>query len=152
APNFWELFAAALRLSASKRSIWAFAPWWLVVCCGVPIVSVYFFSSVARSQITDTNTIAILSSVAVVGAFFGSVSIATMGHVQRMASEYPFSSYLRDEELFDLFLFWPQFALLSQLFLILFSTCCAVLIRIWDFDQANKYIIALDVGFLIYVC
>ena len=43
------------------------------------------------------------SAIAVVGGFLGSVSIATMGQVQKMASEYPFSSYLREQRLFDLF-------------------------------------------------
>jgi multidrug transporter EmrE-like cation transporter len=105
APNFWELFAEALKLSASKRSIRAFAPWWLIVCCVAPAASVYFLSASLRAQISDSNAITVLSAVAVVGAFFGSVSIATMGQVQRMASEYPFSSYLREEGVFDLFLF-----------------------------------------------
>ena len=93
-----------------------------------------------------------MSAIAVVAGFFGSVSIATMGHVQRMASEYPFSSYLRAKNTFDLFLFWPQFTLLLQICLILFSTFAAVFVRLFDFDHFNKYIIAVDFGLLVYVC
>ncbi len=69
-----------------------------------------------------------------------------------MISEYPFSSYLRDEKLFDQFLFWPQFTLLLQIFLLLASTSAAVLTRLMDYDYLNKYFIAVDVGLLTYVC
>jgi hypothetical protein len=75
-----------------------------------------------------------------------------MGQVQKMASEYPFSSYLREEGVFDLFLFWPQFALLTQIALILFSTVSAATVRLFNLDNFNQYIIAVDVGLLIYVC
>jgi hypothetical protein len=151
-PNFWTLFAEALKLSASRRSARAFIPWWLIICTVIPLAGVYFLEPQLRAQLSDSNAITILSAVAVVGGFFGSVSIATMGHVQRMASEYPFSSYLKDENLFDLYLFWPQFILLMQLCLILISMCAALFIRLIDFDAWNKYIIAFDVGLLIYVC
>ncbi len=139
-------------LSAARRSVRAFIPWWLIVCCLCPPIAVYFLSSFLRTQVSESNAITILSAVAVVGAFFGSVSIATMGQVQRMVSEYPFSSYLKQEGIFDLFLFWPQFALLMEVSLILFSTCFALFVRLVEYDQANKSIIALDVGMLVYVC
>lgn len=69
-----------------------------------------------------------------------------------MVSEYPFSSYMKSEQLFDRFLFWPQFTLLFQIGLLLFSAVMAVLIRLVEYDQWNKFVIAFDVGLLIYVC
>jgi hypothetical protein len=151
-PNFWSLFAEALRLSATKRSACAFFPWWLILCCLVPIVGTYFSGPWLRANIPDNSAVTVMSAIAVVGGFFGSVSIATMGHVQRMASEYPFSGYLREQKAFDLFLFWPQFTLLLQIGLILFSTLAAAFVRLFDFDEFNKYIIAVDFGLLVYVC
>lgn len=151
-PNFWSLFAQALELSASRRSILAFCPWWLILCCVVPVGIVYFSGPFLRGQIPDSSAVTVFSSIAVVGGFFGSVSVATMGHVQKMASEYPFSGYLREQKLFDLFLFWPQFTLLAQICLVLLSTLAAVAVRLFDFDLLNKYLIAVDVGLLIYVC
>jgi hypothetical protein len=151
-PNFWALFAQALELSAAKRSIIAFVPWWLFVCCLSPVATIYFCGSLLRPHIQDTSAVTVFSAIAVVGGFFGSVSIATMGQVQRMASEYPFSSYLRELGLFDLFLFWPQFTLLTQICLILGSTFAAAIVRLYDLDDFNQYIIAMDVGLLVYVC
>jgi hypothetical protein len=151
-PNFWTLFAEALGLSATRRSGFAFVPWWLVICCALPVGLVFFVSSSLRSQVSETNAVTIFSAVAVVAGLFGSVSVATIGQVQKMASEYPFSSYLREEKLFDQFLFWPQFTLLIQITLILISTCGALALRLIDLDHMNKYFIALDVGLLIYVC
>jgi hypothetical protein len=49
-------------------------------------------------------------------------------------------------------LFWPQFALLLQITLLLASTIAAVLARLIDYDHLLKYFVAVDVGFLIYVC
>jgi hypothetical protein len=151
-PNFWTVFAEALGLSAARRGFFAYIPWWLVLCCAVPTLTVFLFSSSLRSQITDSNATTVFSGIAVVAGFFGSVSVATIGQVQRMISEYPFSSYLRDEKLFDQFLFWPQFTLLLQIFLLLVSTSAVVLIRLMDYDCLNKYFIAADIGLLIYVC
>jgi FtsH-binding integral membrane protein len=151
-PNFWEVFGDALRLSATKRGFLAYCPWWLIACCAIPTLLVYFSGSMVRPRISDSDAMTIFSAVAVVGGFFGSVSIATMGQVQRMVSEYPFSAYLKEEKLFDQFLFWPQFTLLLQVGLILFSICIALLTRLVDLQEFTKYLIAVNVGMLVYVC
>jgi hypothetical protein len=152
APNFWECFAEAVRISASERSIVAILPWWLLICCVTPVSAIYLLYPVLRLQVSDSDTITILSAISVIGAFFGSVSVATIGHVQKMASEYPFSSYLKDEKLFDLFLFWPQLTLFFQLALILISSSLAISVRVGNLDHLHKYFIALDFGLLVYVC
>jgi hypothetical protein len=151
-PNFWTVFSEALGLSAARRGVFAYVPWWLALCCGGPVVVVFWLGSSLRPQITDTNATTVFTGIAVVAGFFGSVSVATIGQVQRMISEYPFSSYLRDVRAFDQFLFWPQFTLLLQIFLLLASTSAAVFTRLMDYDQLNKYLIAADVGLLVYVC
>jgi hypothetical protein len=150
-PNFWTLFAQALELSAARRSIVAFIPWWLLICCVSPGVAVHFMGSLARPLTAESGAVT-MSAIAVVGGFFGSVSVAAMVQVQRMVSEYPFSSYLREQKLFDLFLFWPQFTLLAQICLIILSTLGAATVRLYDLGEFNRYIIAINVGLLIYVC
>jgi hypothetical protein len=151
-PNFWSVFAEALRLSASRRSLVAFMPWWLLICIIVPPFLVFLASSHLRGQISENSVVTVFSAIAVVAGFFGSVSISTMAQVQRMTSEYPFSDYLRHEELFDLYLFWPQFTLLIQICLLLLSASGAAFIRLFEFDDLNRYLIAIDLGLLIYVC
>jgi len=151
-PNFWTLFAEALHLSASRRSILAFVPWHLFLCLLAPLAVVLFSSSLVRQKILDGDAVTVLSAIAVVAGFFGSVSVSTIGNVQRMVSEYPFSSYLKEEHLFDQFLFWPQFTLLLQIFLLLFSAVAAVVIRMFDISFWSKYVIAVDIGLLFYVC
>ncbi|SDS01524.1 hypothetical protein [Bradyrhizobium canariense] len=151
-PNFWSVLAEALGLSASRRGFLAYVPWWLFICCALPIGVVFLVRSSLRPQITDGSIATVLSAIAVVAGFFGSVSVATIGQVQRMVAEYPFSSYLRDEKLFDQFLFWPQFTLLLQIALLLASAGMAALTRLFDCDYLNQYLIVVDVGLLIYVC
>ena len=69
-----------------------------------------------------------------------------------MVSEYPFSSYLKDEGQFDQFLFWPQYTLMLQIGLLLASALAAISVRLVAFNSWNKYLISLDLGLLIYVC
>lgn len=151
-PDFWEVFADALRSSARNRSWRAFLPWCLLLCLGIPVAIVELLKPIAALTVGDDQSITILSSVAVVAGFFGSVSVATMSQVQRMVSEYPFSSYLKDEGLFDQFLFWPQATLIFQIGLLLFSVLAAILVRIVPCVAVNVYVIAVDVGLLVYVC
>ncbi len=68
-----------------------------------------------------------------------------------MNLEYPFSSYLKHEKLFDQFLFWPQYTLVFQIGLLLTSVIAAVSVRLVEYDPWNKYLIAVDLGLLIYV-
>jgi hypothetical protein len=151
-PNFWTVFAEALGLSAARRGFFAYVPWWLFLCVAFPLLAVVLLKSSLRPELTAGNATTVFSAIAVVAGFFGSVSVATIGQVQRMVAEYPFSSYLREEKLFDQFLFWPQFTLLIQILLLLSSTSAAVLIKLVDCDYLSKYLIAADVGLLMYVC
>ncbi|MCA1528535.1 hypothetical protein [Bradyrhizobium yuanmingense] len=151
-PNFWSVFAEALGLSAERRGFLAYVPWWLFICCASPLVAVFLIRDSLRPQITDGGIATVLAAIAVVAGFFGSVSVATIGQVQRMVAEYPFSSYLRDQKLFDQFLFWPQFTLLLQITLLLTSASLAAITRLFEYDSLNRYLIAADVGLLIYVC
>lgn len=151
-PDFWEAFAAALQLSAAERSWRAFFPWWLIICCAIPPAVVFSLGLVSSAQTGDDGAITILSAIAVVAGFFGSVSIASLAQVQRMVSEYPFSSYLKDEGQFDQFLFWPQYTLMLQIGLLLASALAAISVRLVAFNSWNKYLISLDLGLLIYVC
>jgi len=151
-PNFWSVLAEALVLSSDRRGFWAYVPWWLVACCASPLLAVFLMRNSLRPQITDGGIATVLAAIAVVAGFFGSVSVATIGQVQQMVAEYPFSSYLREHKLFDQFLFWPQFTLLLQIGLLLVSASLAAITRLFEYDNLNRYLIAVDVGLLIYVC
>ena len=105
-----------------------------------------------RQEISGTEAVTILSAIAVVAGFFGSVSIAAIGQVQGMVCQYPFSGYLKEEGLFDQFLFWPQFALLLQIALLLVSTVFAAFIYVFNLSNWHAYVLAVDIGFLVYVC
>lgn len=150
--NFWALFAEALELSASQRSFRAFIPWWLFITAICPVIAGYMFSWCFRGIITDATAAQILASIAVVAGFLGSVSIATATQVQKMASEYPFSSYLRDEKIYDTFFFWPQFTLLLQITLIVLATFSAITIRLINLGQFNNLIVLFNAGLLFYIC
>ncbi len=74
-PNFWTVFAEALGLSAARRGLLAYIPWWLLLCCAVPVLTIFLLSHSLRSQITDSNATTVFTGIAVVEGFFGSVSV-----------------------------------------------------------------------------
>ena len=83
--------------------------------------------------------------------FLGAVTVAALTHIQSVASKYPFSDYLKEEKLFDQFLFWPQFVLSIQIVHILFSTISAVSVLFINVPSTVLIIIAFNIGFTFYV-
>lgn len=149
-PNFWQCFSDALRQSAGERGIRAYIPWWLFLSSALLPGAVYLWPSVI-GNVEDGASIALLAAIAVVGGFLGSVSIAAITQIQKMVSEYPFSDYLKEERLFDVFLFWPQFVLLFQIAQIIISTVSAVAVVVIKSPQWNLYLLGFNIGFMFYV-
>jgi len=96
------------------------------------------------------RAMAVLSALAVVGGFLGSASVSISGQMQRMISEYPFSDYLRRIDLFDHFLFWPQFTLLIQIVNIALSGMLFICIIILQLDNLAILFIMIAFSFMLY--
>ena len=151
APNFSESFAGAIKKSARQRSWGAFVPWWLMICIFGPILAVYFLSFSIFIE-TDKNIVLVLfSSFAVVGGFLGSVSVASMAQIQKIASEYPFSDYLHQEKLFDSFIFFPQLILLMQILFIIYSSISMSIILTGVNTNIINYLIFIGLGYMVYI-
>ena len=151
APNFAESFAKGIMRSAKRRSWLAFVPWWLGLCVATPIV---YLRSDSVFVFTDEHVnyiVVLFSSFAVVGAFLGSISISAMVQIQKVASEYPFSDYLRDEDIFDQFIFFPQYILTIQLIFIIYS-CLSIMVVFSGIGfPLIKYFIFIGFGLMIYI-
>ena len=96
------------------------------------------------------RAMAVLSALAVVGGFLGSASVSISGQMQRMISEYPFSDYLRRIDLFDHFLFWPQFTLLTRIVNIALSGMLSICIIILQLDNLAILFIMIAFSFMLY--
>jgi hypothetical protein len=151
APRFWSSFAQALQISAQSRGFLAFIPWWLATCIVVPVVFGWLAGGFKLPILEIGQVVTILAALAVISGFLGSVTVAALTHIQSVAAKYPFSDYLKQESMFDQFLFWPQFVLLIQIVHILFSTVSAVSVLFIVSQPTLLTIIAVNIGFTFYV-
>jgi hypothetical protein len=151
APRFWSSFGQALQISAQSRGFMAFVPWWLLICIFAPAAVAWIANGFCLPKLEPSQIVTILAAFAVISGFLGSVTVAALTHIQSVASKYPFSDYLKAENLFDQFLFWPQFVLLIQIVHILFSTASAVVVLFIGSQVVLLMIVAINIGFTFYV-
>lgn len=151
APSFWVVLADAIKLSAELRGPLAYLPWWFILTTALPVGLYRVFCDGALAIVDDGNAIGALAAIAVIGAFLGSVSISAMTQIQKMICEYPFSDYLKEKKLFDIYLFWPQFTLMFQLSLIIFSGLSSYIFFIGFASSLRDDILLLNATYMIYV-
>ena len=149
-PSFAQLFAREIERSASRRGWRAFVPWWLITCLASPFIVNSYFGYFFNKTPQSADTVAILAALAVIGSFLGSTSIALTAHLQKIISEYPFSNYLKQESIFDSFLFWPQFTLLIQIICISVTILLASLIGIFNLVDYSGIFIVFAIFINIY--
>lgn len=149
-PSFAQLVAREIERSASVRGWRAFIPWWFFVCLISPFIVEKYLGGYISKGISSSDAIAVLAAIAVVSSFMGSTSIALTAHLQKVVSEYPFCNYLKEENLFDSFLFWPQFVLLIQIISVFISIIGAILVVIFKDIFNFETIILYSVFITIY--
>lgn len=149
-PSFAQLVAREIERSATARGWRAFIPWWLAICAAAPFVFEKFAEPYLNKEVSSSDAIAILAAIAVVSSFMGSTSIALTAHLQKVVSEYPFCNYLKEENLFDSFLFWPQFVLLIQITSVFISIASAVIVGLFKGHIEFSFLIIMSVSITIY--
>jgi hypothetical protein len=117
----------------------------------LPMLLYHFFADGTLKISDDSSIIGALAAIAVIGAFLGSVSISAMTQVQQIVCEYPFSDYLKEEKVFDLYLFFPQFVLLMQLSLIIYSGLSSYCVVIGMVDTYKDEILLSNATLMLYV-
>lgn len=149
-PSFAQLIAREVERSASVRGWRAFVPWWLAVCLAAPFLIEKFAGPYVQKGVSSSDAVAILAAIAVVSSFMGSTSIALTAHLQKVVSEYPFCNYIKEEDLFDSFLFWPQFVLLIQIFSVFISIMSAVAVGLFKEYVDFSFLIIFSLFFTLY--
>lgn len=147
-PRFSVLFAKALQRSAAQRGLFAYIPYKLMAFFGLAIWIVWAFSPWQPKDLSSSNLLAIYAAFITAVGFLGALSIYGMSHVMSVCLRYPFSMFLQGEDLFDEFIFWPQYILLVQFLCMLchvLSICISLLT-----DRYNDYVLASNVSFFLY--
>lgn len=150
APGFWESFANALKLSAVNRRGWSVVPWLFIACIAGVLVA-YKFVFEDHIELNAGKSTTILSALAGVEGLFGALSIFAMTQIQEMCSRYPFSDYLRDRGLFDIYIFTPQWILLVQLCALMLNMVGIVLVLSTSAMELRNLIVIINIGLAFYV-
>jgi hypothetical protein len=139
-PNFWQSFGEALALSAQRRGIRAYIPWFLmlILALGLTLTVAALF---LRAKVSNPDTIAALSAMLVTAGFLGAVSVGCMNQIFSTLTDQHFSEYLRTISAFDQFIAWPQLTLLIQMSYLFL--CAMGIIAICIFDENIVRAIAL---------
>lgn len=149
-PRFSQLFAKELTRSTSRRGWRAFFPALLIFCIIVPISISFFCKDYLNKTFVAADAITIISSIAVIGSFLGASSVALTAHLQKIISEYPFANYLKEEDLFDSYLFWPQFVLLIQIICTSICVIFNVLIGVFNLVWLSSHFIIFSLFVILY--
>lgn len=149
-PRFWESFAASLLRSSRERAFLAFIPWWLILTTFSPSFIYHFQPFTWSICIKSDQLIQVQSALLVLMGFLGALSISAMSQVFSISSSYPFSAYLKEEDLFDEIIFWPQFVLLIQISCIFMIMACIVLTSLYDNLDIRAYTLLTTCGISVY--
>lgn len=151
APTPLESFSEAVVLGIKRRMLWSLVPWYLLVCVSVPNYVVWHWYAEAAPLLRQRETLAVMSGVMVVGGLLSSVCVNLMREVFSLVSEQSFAKYLRKLGLFNQYIFWPQFTLFMQLFLMIYCVLVIAVFAIVPTAYLLPYLVATSFGGLIYV-
>lgn len=151
APKLSETFVKAIQLAYKRRGLRALLPWWFATCFGVPIFLVWQSAGLIETELAMNKGIhTVFAAFLVLGGFLGAVSINVMREVYSLVSEPKFADYLREEGLFDQYIFWPQFVLIVQMSFIVAAVICTTLVVLAPLKGAVLYFLAVTIGLLGY--
>lgn len=113
----------------------------------VPIGILLIFRELDRPFPADSFSM-ILAATMTVEGILASVSISAMVQIQQIASQYPFSDYLKQEKLFDSFIFAPQFAFVTQC---LAAFACVISLLLTPFGtELEMELVVICMGLFVY--
>ncbi|HEY8698430.1 MAG TPA: hypothetical protein VIM02_12510 [Rhizomicrobium sp.] len=100
------------------------------------MLTAWLANNVGAVHISSGDSIQILAGMMIVGGLLSAVSVACMSQIYDTIADPLFGDYLREEEVFDEFLFWPQLTLLIQ---IVFVILCVLAIMVAITLRDNGY-------------
>ena len=114
------------------------------------IGAAYLLAHLFQPKASVTDTLATLSAMIVVGGLLIAVSVACMTQIYVTVSDPLFGDYLKEEDVFDQFLFWPQLTLLIQILYVI-VTSLGIVISLSTSDEFVRLTnITAGIALLIY--
>lgn len=150
-PGLIESIFKAKMLGYKHRGPISFVPVWLLALVVVPSILIYGFVDTSIAKTTDAIAISILSSMIVIYGFFGAATVAALTQINEIATRFPFSDFLKQMKVFEIYTALPNYVFIVQIFSIII--CCAFVVAINIIDEyINLYSIVICSGLTVYCC
>lgn len=150
-PGLIESIFKARMLGYKHRGPISFVPIWLFALVIAPSILIYAFIDTSAAKTTDAIAISILSSMIVIYGFFGAATVAALTQINEIATRFPFSDFLKEMEVFEIYTALPNYVFIVQVLSIVI--CCAFVLFINLIgDDINLYSIAISSGLTVYCC
>lgn len=151
APKLSETFTEAIKLGFESKGLWTLVPWLLVPTFAVCILVANIWRCEIFAILARPGFLNVLGAMMVIGGLLSTVCINIMRETYAITGEKDFAAFLRKLNLFDQYLFWPQYVLLLQLSLVVYCLVVISAIVVFPTQTFVPYLVSCAFGFLFYV-
>lgn len=146
--TFIESFRESLRLGEEEYWFISYIPWMLILFCCMPLFLMKTSGYDYKGDLTISDVSVVLSAFSVVGGILGAFTISSISQIQILVCKYPFSKYLKECDLFNQFIYIPQYIFLVQMSFVII--CAISLIASIFYAPIRFELLIFCVGFLLY--
>lgn len=148
-PSFLVCWIDSIRVSAKRRGVLGILPYKLLACYGIPPAVTYVFCFRLLDHTTQPTAITVISAFIGVVGILTAFSISVFSQIMNICNTYPFTDYLKQESLYDLFVASPQMVMAFQIFSI-FSGAISITTFIFEIHALEDYVFSVFVGSVLY--
>lgn len=150
-PGIVESIIKARMIGYKHRGMISFIPVWFIAIVVLPSAVLYIFFDRIESVTTDATANSILTSMLVVYGFFGAATVAALTQINELATRFPFSDFLKQMGVFEIYTALPNYVFFVQVFSIIVCCACIVSVNLIS-DQINIFSVVICSGLTIYCC
>ncbi|NML73639.1 hypothetical protein HHL25_05805 [Rhizobium sp. S-51] len=150
-PTLLEAMIAARKLGYKQRGFISIFPIRIILLILIPSSFVLYATEPDEFMLPDGGTISVLSAMLVVYGFFGAATVAALTQINEIATRFPFSDFLKQQNVFSIYTALPQYVFIVEIFSIIL--CCGLIIATsFCGDRINIYVVLISSGTTVYCC
>lgn len=150
-PRLLDAMLDARKLGYKQRGLISLFPIRVILLICLPSVFIFYATEPDEFLLPDAGTISVLSAMLVVYGFFGAATVAALTQINEIATRFPFSDFLKQQNVFSIYTALPQYVFIVEILSIIL--CCALIIATSFLDEyINIYVVVISSGTTIYCC
>ncbi len=150
-PRLLDAMIDARKLGYKQRGLISLVPTRLILLIFLPSIITFYATEPNDFLLPDAGTISVLSAMLVVYGFFGAATVAALTQINEMSSLFPFSDFLKQQNVFSIYTALPQYVFIVEILSIILC-CSLIIVTSFSNDEVNIYVILLSSGATVYCC